>query len=88
MAISHEVQNSADHKESLAIETSSSHKIAIWNLCSVLLSIFLFSPEVRTVTVPVHKNQFLVRLNWGTSSSSLELNWYTGSLKKELVLVD
>ena len=32
MAILHEVQNSADHKESPAMETSSSLKIASWNL--------------------------------------------------------
>jgi hypothetical protein len=33
--------------------------------------------QIRTVTVPVHKNQFIVHLNWSTSP-----------LKKELVLVD
>jgi hypothetical protein len=33
----------------------------------------------RTMTVPVHKNQFIVHLNWWTGSRSLELNWYPGS---------
>ena len=42
MAILHEVQNSAGHKEYRATETSSSHKIASWNLCRVLLSSYLF----------------------------------------------
>ena len=35
---------------------------------------FLTGDEGRSLTVPVYKNQFLIHLNW-SSSSSLELNW-------------